>query len=62
LPLWFEHIRKLGNPVHSAFLQSLLLVGARREELAPLKWEDCDFQWKNLTIQQEIRSSLRLSQ
>lgn len=32
LPLWFAHVRKLGNPVHSAYLQSLLLTGARREE------------------------------
>ena len=23
LPLWFEHVRKLGNPVHSACLQAL---------------------------------------
>ena len=23
LPLWFEHVRKLRNPVHSAYLQAL---------------------------------------
>lgn len=45
LPLWFEHVRKLNNPVHSAYLQALLLTGARREELASLKWADVDFQW-----------------
>jgi hypothetical protein len=22
LPLWFEHVRKLGNPVHAAYLQT----------------------------------------
>lgn len=43
LPLWFEHVRKLANPVHSAYLQALLLTGARREELAGLKWADVDF-------------------
>ena len=50
LPLWFEHVRKLNNPVHSAYLQALLLTGARREELAPLYWVDVDFRWKRLTI------------
>lgn len=32
LPLWFEHVKKLRNPVHSAYLQTTLLTGARREE------------------------------
>ena len=54
LPLWFEHVRKLRNPVHSAYLQALLLTGARREELAPLKWDDVDFQWKSLTIKDKV--------
>ena len=54
LPLWFEHVRKLRNPVHSAYLQALLLTGARREELAGLRWEDCDFQWKSLNIRDKV--------
>jgi integrase len=54
LPLWFEHIRKLANPVHSAYLQGLLLTGARREELAGLRWEDCDFQWNSLNIRDKV--------
>jgi len=57
LPLWFEHIRKLANPVHSAYLQALLLTGARREELAPLKWDDVDFQWQSLTIKDKVEGS-----
>lgn len=54
LPLWFEHVRRLGNPVHSAYLQGLLLTGARREELAGLKWADVDFQWNSLTIHDKV--------
>ncbi|MDP2878350.1 MAG: integrase family protein [Sulfuricella sp.] len=54
LPLWFEHVRKLGNPVHSTYLQALLLTGARREELAWLKWQDVDFQWKSMTIRDKV--------
>ena len=54
LPLWFKHVRKLANPVHSAYLQALLLTGARREELAGLSWRDVDFQWKSITIKDKI--------
>lgn len=54
LPLWFEHVRKLGNPVHSAYLQALILTGARREELAGIKWQDVDFQWNSLTIGDKV--------
>lgn len=54
LPLWFEHVRKLANPVHSAYLQALLLTGARREELACLKWCDVDFQWHSMTIRDKV--------
>lgn len=54
LPLWFEHVRKLPNLVHAAYLQTLLITGARREELAWLKWEEVDFQWKGLTIRDKV--------
>ena len=54
LPLWFEHVRALPNPVHSAYLQSLLITGARREELAELRWDDVDFQWNSLTISDKV--------
>lgn len=54
LPLWFEHVRKLSNPVHSSYLQALLLTGARREELAGIKWDDVDFRWRSLTIRDKV--------
>lgn len=54
LPLWFEHVRHISNPVISAYLQSLLLTGARREELAGLKWVNVDFQWKSITIADKV--------
>lgn len=54
LPLWFEHVRKLASPVQAAYLQTLLLTGARREELAGLAWTDVDFQWKSLTIRDKV--------
>ena len=51
---WFEEMRKIGNPVIAAYLQSLLLTGARRNELAALRWADVDFQWKSLTIRDKV--------
>lgn len=51
---WFEAVKRIGNPVISAYLQTLLLTGARREELAGLRWDDADFQWKSLTIHDKV--------
>lgn len=54
LGAWFDAVRKIGNPVQSAYLQMLLLTGARRRELAALCWDDIDFQWKSLTIRDKV--------
>lgn len=44
LPAWFKTVRSLSaNRVLSAYLQTLLLTGPRREELATLKWADVNF-------------------
>lgn len=54
LPAWFQAVRQIQNPIICAYLQALLLTGARREEIAQLRWEDCNFQWKNLTIRDKV--------
>jgi integrase len=54
LHLWFKSVREIANPVQSAYLQSLLLTGARRRELGALKWADIDFQWNKLTIRDKV--------
>jgi integrase len=51
---WFESVRRIGNPVIAGYLQALLLTGARRNELAALRWQDVDFQWKSLTIRDKV--------
>jgi len=51
---WFEAVQKVVNPVIAAYLQCLLLTGARRNELAALRWQDVDFQWKSLTIRDKV--------
>lgn len=54
LPGWFSAVRKIENAVNSAYLQTLLLTGARRGELAPLKWDEVDFKWKSMTIHDKM--------
>ena len=51
---WFQEVRKTGNPVISAYLQALLLTGARREEMAHLRWQNVDFQWGGITIHDKV--------
>jgi integrase len=54
LAAWFEGIVHLPNRTAAAYLQGLLLTGARREELAALKWADTDFRWKKITIADKV--------
>lgn len=54
LASWFAAVRKIGNPVISAYLQCLLLLGPRREELAELRWADVDFQWASLKLSDKV--------
>jgi integrase len=51
---WFSAVRQISNPVISAYLQCLLLVGPRREELAQLRWVDVDFQWRSMKLADKI--------
>lgn len=54
LAAWFKHVRAIPNPVISAYLQCLLLTGARREELAMLRWEEVNTQWRGLDLKDKI--------
>lgn len=60
LPAWFDSVRKIGNPVIAAYLQALLITGARREEMAALKWGDVDFQWCSLSIADKVEDAGRI--
>ncbi len=51
---WFAGTDKLRNPAARAYLQALVLTGARREELAALKWSDLDFTWKKITVADKV--------
>lgn len=54
LKLWFEKVQAIPNKTIAAYLQTVLLTGARREEVAGLKWEDVDFQWNTIRIADKV--------
>jgi integrase len=53
LPAWFAAVRQ-QEPAISAYLQVLLLTGARPGELRELQWEDVDFTWKSMRIRDKV--------
>lgn len=56
LPVFFEAAQGLANPVIAAYIQALLLTGARPGELLALKWSDINPRWKSLTIRDKDES------
>ena len=54
LPAWFSAVQQIHNPVISAYLQILLLTGARRGELSTLQWSDVDTRWGSLAIRDKV--------
>jgi integrase len=50
---WFDAVRQ-QHPTVAAYLQTLLLTGARSGELLELTWDDVDFQWRTLTIRDKV--------
>ena len=54
LSAWFQRVRQLHNPVISAYLQTLLLTGARPGEVLAMRWEDLNTQWMGLTIRDKV--------
>ena len=54
LPVWFAAVRNIGNPTVAAYLQTLLLTGARPGEVLEMRWEDLNTQWKGLTIRDKV--------
>jgi len=51
---WFAAVRQHQNPIIPAYLQTVLLTGSRREEMASLQWTDVDFTWKSMTIRDKV--------
>jgi integrase len=54
LMVWFGAVRQLTNPVTAAYLQTLLLTGARPGEVLAMQWSDVNVKWKGLTIRDKV--------
>ena len=54
---WWSGVEQLSNRTASAYLRALLLTGARREEMASLRWKDVDFRWRKLTLADKVEDS-----
>ena len=55
LAVWFAAVRALP-PVPAAYLQILLLTGARPGELLDLRWDDLNLQWRGITLRDKAES------
>ena len=54
LPAWFAAVRNADNPTVSAYLQTLLLTGARPGEVRVMRWKDLNTQWRGLTMRDKV--------
>ena len=59
LKAWFKAATSLNSPVARVYLQALLLTGARREEMANLRWSDVDFQWSAIWVKDKVNAEGR---
>lgn len=57
---WFERVRQLHNPVIAAYLQTLLLTGARPGEVLAMRWDDLNTQWKAITIRDKVEGERQI--
>lgn len=57
LQAWFSAVQKIQNPTISAFLQVLLLTGARLNEVQTMRWDDVNTQWKGLSINDKMEGT-----
>lgn len=54
LPHWFDAVRATCPPTTAAYLQGLVLTGARPGELRQLRWSDVNTRWKTILIRDKV--------
>lgn len=57
---WFQAVQGITNPIIRAYLQCLLSTGARRNELATLRWTDVDLQWNTMVIRDKVEGNRKI--
>lgn len=60
LPAFFKAVLSLPNQYISAYLLTTLMTGARRNEIATLKWKDVDLKWNTMKIVDKIDDEGRI--
>jgi integrase len=60
LSAWFAAVRGIHNPVISAYLQTLLLTGARPGEVLELRWCDLNTQWMSIAIRDKVEGERQI--
>ena len=54
LAAWFAVVQQIQNPAIAAYLQILLLTGARPGEVMTLRWNDVNTQWAGIAIRDKV--------
>jgi integrase len=57
---WFGAVRAVCPPTTAAYLQGLLLTGARPGELIRLHWSDVDLKWRQLKIRDKVEGDRKI--
>ncbi|WP_227604583.1 tyrosine-type recombinase/integrase [Acinetobacter sp. TGL-Y2] len=56
---WFKEISKIKNEKISFLFNFALITGARKNEILALKWEDIDFKWKTIKLNDKVEDAGR---
>ena len=54
LKAWFGAVNGIPNAVTAAYLQTLLMTGARPGEVLSMRWSDLNTQWMSMTIRDKV--------
>jgi integrase len=60
LSAWFGAVRVIPNAITAAYLQTLLMTGARPGEVLSLRWDDINTQWMSLTIRDKVEGQRQI--
>lgn len=60
LSAWFTAVQGIPNAVTAAYLQTLLMTGARPGEVLALKWHDLNSQWLSMTIRDKVEGERQI--
>jgi integrase len=60
LSAWFTAVQGIPNRVTAAYLQTLLMTGARPGEVLTLRWADLNTQWQSIVIRDKVEGERQI--